>query len=159
MRPTLAVGLAALLVLAGCGGAPGTGGGSGGGDCTPATATETPRAEPVVLVAIANEEVRNRNVSIRVVRRHEGNRTVLFDSSVGLSPVNEVETRTRFPSRNGTYLVRASAGTDTARASLTVPEGRLQYVSVRIASRPVEEGDGNRVTLSREAVPATPINC
>lgn len=150
MRPALAVALAALVLLAGCGGLAGS-----GPDCaTATTASPTPRAEPPVLVSIVNEELATRNVSISVVHRVGGNRTTLFDSSVVVSPRNDLSTRTRFPSRNGSYRVRASVAGASDTARLTVPAGRLRYVRVRILNDGTEAG--NVVSIRHRTRTPTP---
>jgi hypothetical protein len=141
------VALVACLLLAGCAGF-----GGSPADCT-TTPSPTPRAQPPVLVEIENEEPRTRSVGIRVTHLN-GSRTVLFDSSVSLAPVKRIQTRATFPSREGRYRVRATAGNATGRATLTVPEGRLRHVRVRITVNGTDAG--SRVTVRSTARTPTP---
>jgi len=127
MRWGLRAALVVCLLLAGCGGFAGS-----TPDCT-TTLSPTPRAEPPVYVVIDNEGTGTHALDIRATHlRTNGSRTVLFNSTVGLAPVQHLETRATFPSREGRYRVRATVGNVTGRETFTVPGGRLRAVRVHI---------------------------
>lgn len=147
MRRSLA--LVACLLLAGCGGFAGS-----TPDCT-ATPSPTPRAEPPVYVVIDNEQTRSLALDVRTTHLHaNGSRTALFDSTVGLAPVQHLETRATFPSRDGRYRVHATADNATGRTTFGVPAGRLRRLLVHIV---VHERDApERVTIETTAQRPTP---
>lgn len=118
-----------------------------------------------MYVVIDNERTSTLALDIGATHRHaNGSRTALFDSTVGLAPVQHLETRATFPSREGRYRVRATVRNATAsnetataatgRATFRVPDGRLREIRVHIVVHERDAPEG--VTIDATARRPTP---